>query len=92
MIEVFCSRGAVQTPCKSGSGKLQAPMKLVIDPDRMTGNREVIGSSVGLVTTNALLVRESGTRSRFSPRNGGRVPWRKADVNAPRRQSSNYPI
>jgi hypothetical protein len=62
------------------------------DSWRITGNPQVIGSSVGLVSINALLVRESGTGSRFSPRNGGRVPWRKADVNAPRRQSSNYPI
>jgi hypothetical protein len=35
------------------------------------GQSETDGS--GLVSINALLVRESGTGSRFSPRNGGRV-------------------
>ena len=46
---------------------MDAPIRLCSDD----GQSGAYSSSVGLVPTNALLVRESGTGSRFSPRNGG---------------------
>src|SRR4029077_13915696 len=45
---------------------------------RAAGNQVVIGPSVGLVSTNALLVRRSGTRSCFSPWQRRPLPMAKS--------------
>ena len=66
--------------------------RMIAVTSRITGNPEVIGSSVGHIRQTRYWLEDRGQDHAFRRGSGGRFQWRRANANESRKRSSNYPI